>query len=138
MQVSSLLSTDMFLPTECDVQRSVKRSLPPETPTVIAAVAAAIASSLIHDFCRPGSCAEKRSAVVVESVADERLFMRGEIVTENCDVIKFILFVHPTPLLPVASAPQVADRATRAIAEYSVKHESLDTNVSVSCGHWRW
>jgi len=22
--------------------------------------------------------------------------------------------------------------------EYSVKHESLDTNVSVSCGHWRW
>ena len=21
---------------------------------------------------------------------------------------------------------------------YSVKHESLDTNVSVSCGHWRW
>jgi hypothetical protein len=117
MQVSSLLSTDMFLPTECDVQRSVKRSLPPETPTVIAAVAAAIASSLIRDFCRPGSCAEKRSAVVVESVADERLFMRGEIVTENCDVIKFILFVHPTPLLPVASAPQVADRATRAIAE---------------------
>ena len=91
MQVSSLLSTDMFLPTECDVQRSVKRSLPPETLTVIAAVAAAIASSLIHDFCRPGSCAEKRSAVVVESVADERLFMRGEIVTENCDVIKFIL-----------------------------------------------
>ena len=23
-------------------------------------------------------------------------------------------------------------------AYYSVKHESLDTNVSVSCGHWRW
>ena len=23
-------------------------------------------------------------------------------------------------------------------SEYSVKHESLDTNVSVSCGHWRW
>ena len=38
----------------------------------------------------------------------------------------------------------LAERATeleRALAqlhEYSVKHESLDTNVSVSCGHWRW
>ena len=24
------------------------------------------------------------------------------------------------------------------VTYYSVKHESLDTNVSVSCGHWRW
>ena len=33
------------------------------------------------------------------------------------------------------------DRSDLSIIErdyYSVKHESLDTNVSVSCGHWRW
>ena len=35
----------------------------------------------------------------------------------------------------------VAKNATTAAdgkTYYSVKHESLDTNVSVSCGHWRW
>jgi len=36
---------------------------------------------------------------------------------------------------------KLADRIRDAIrlrGYYSVKHESLDTNVSVSCGHWRW
>ena len=48
----------------------------------------------------------------------------------------------PTALLLLTALGQVEDKIvgfdSGADDYYSVKHESLDTNVSVSCGHWRW
>ena len=35
-------------------------------------------------------------------------------------------------------SPACGEKPFLQRTHYSVKHESLDTNVSVSCGHWRW